>query len=64
MQPWQRFAHSKCLEFDDSLWIFGGEGALDMTTGCGPVLDYLAVTQEPGVRFPTAEKMASHVVPP
>ena len=27
-------------------------------------LDYLAVTQEPGVRFPTAEKVASHVAPP
>ena len=24
-------------------------------------LDYLAVTQEPGVRFPTAEKVASNV---
>ena len=27
-------------------------------------LDYLAVTQEPSVRFPAAEKMASHVAPP
>ena len=26
-------------------------------------LDYLAVTQEPGVRFPTTEKVASHEVP-
>ena len=27
-------------------------------------LDYLAVTQEPGVRFPTSEKVASDVAPP
>ena len=27
-------------------------------------IDYLAVTQEPGVRFPTAEKVASNVAPP
>ena len=27
-------------------------------------LDYLAVTQEPGVRLPTAEKVDSHVAPP
>ena len=27
-------------------------------------LDYLAVTQEPGVLFPTAEEVASHVAPP
>ena len=27
-------------------------------------LDYLAVTQEPGVRFPTAEKVASNMAPP
>ena len=27
-------------------------------------LDYLAVTQEPGVRFPTAENVASNVAPP
>ena len=27
-------------------------------------LDYLAVTQEPGVRFPTAEKVASNVASP
>ena len=27
-------------------------------------LDYLAVTQEPGVRFPTSEKVASEVAPP
>ena len=27
-------------------------------------LDYLAVTQEPGFRFPTTEKVASHVAPP
>ena len=27
-------------------------------------LDYLAVTQEPGVRFPTSEKVASEVTPP
>ena len=27
-------------------------------------LDYLAVTQEPGVRFPTADKVASDVAPP
>ena len=26
-------------------------------------LDYLAVTQEPGVRSPTAKQVASHVVP-
>ena len=27
-------------------------------------LDYLAVMQEPVVRFPTAEKVASNVAPP
>ena len=27
-------------------------------------LDYLAVTQESGVQFPTAEKVASDVAPP
>ena len=27
-------------------------------------LDYLAVMQEPGVRFPTAENVASNVAPP
>ena len=24
---WQRFALSVCLEYDNCLWIFGGEGA-------------------------------------
>ena len=27
-------------------------------------LDYLAVTKEPGVRFPTSEKVSSDVAPP
>ena len=25
--PWRRFALSECLEYDNCLWIFGGEGA-------------------------------------
>ena len=27
IQPWWRFALSKCLEHDDCLWTFDGEGA-------------------------------------
>ena len=27
IRPWLKFARSECLECDDCLWIFGGEGA-------------------------------------
>ena len=27
IRPWWRFALSECMEYDDCVWIFGGEGA-------------------------------------
>ena len=41
IHPWQRFALSECLEYDDCILLFGGEGAWNMMTVCG----YLVVKE-------------------